>query len=123
MWSGYGPITGEHVVAYRIEYTPQALEHLRRFSTRDQRNVVNSVDRQLQQEPLVSTRNRKPLRPNELASWELRVGHLRVFYDVLTPDTDDRLDNQPTGESTVSILAIGIKKGNRLLIGGEEIEL
>jgi len=33
-------------------------------------------------EPIVETRNRKKLRPNPLAPWELRIGKARVFYDV-----------------------------------------
>lgn len=49
------------------------------------------------------------LRPNPLAPWELRVGTLRVFYDV-----DERAD-------LVNVLAIGVKKGNRLLIDDKEI--
>jgi hypothetical protein len=35
-------------------------------------------------EPLIRTRNRKPLRePNPLGRWELRVGESRVFYRVV----------------------------------------
>ncbi|MBX7233302.1 MAG: hypothetical protein K1X65_02885 [Caldilineales bacterium] len=75
--------------------------------------VLDEVDRQLKHEPTTETRNRKPMRPNPIAPWELRIGALRVFYDVL--------DN--TLEPTVLILAIGIKIHNRLYIGGEEIEL
>lgn len=50
--------------------------------------------------------------PNPIASWELRVGALRVYYDVV---------DQP--EPIVYINAIGIKHRNRILIAGEEIEL
>ena len=62
------------------------------------------------------TRNRKALEePASFgATWELRFGpknSFRVFYDV-NPD-----------EKTVSVLAIGVKEGNRLFIGGEEFEL
>lgn len=32
--------------------------------------------------PLLETRNRNPLRPNETSQWELRIGKYRVFYDV-----------------------------------------
>jgi hypothetical protein len=58
------------------------------------------------------TRNRKPVRPNELAAWELRLGALRVFYDVLTePD------------SVVVIRAIGVKVHNRVFIDNRETSL
>ena len=57
------------------------------------------------------TRHRKLLRENPLADWELRVGRFRVFYDV---DAANRL---------VRVLAVGVKAGNKLLIGGEEVAL
>lgn len=52
------------------------------------------------------------MRPNPLAPWELRVGELRVYYDV---------EEQP--ERLVVVLAIGVKDRNRVMIGGEEFEL
>lgn len=63
-------------------------------------------------EPLRETRNRKQLRPNPIAPWELRVKNTRVFYDVTVDDP-----------GVISVLAIGIKRGNRLNIEGQEIEL
>jgi hypothetical protein len=63
-------------------------------------------------EPLVETRNRKPLRPNPLAPWELRVGALRVLYEV------------PAGNpKVVHVLAVGKKHRNVLRIAGREIKL
>ena len=115
---------------FRIEYMPLAVEHLRQCETRDQRRVVDAVDEQLGHQPNMPTRNRKPLRPNDLATWELRIGELRVFYDVLLPLPIGDVENEqpashgePVNEPTVSILAIGVKRGSRLLIGNEEITL
>lgn len=66
---------------------------------------------QLAHQPTVETRNRKRLRPNPLAPWELRIGNLRVYFSV---------EEEP--ERVVKIRAIGVKKqGNRLFIGGEEV--
>ena len=62
-------------------------------------------------EPTVPTRNRKEMRPNLLAVWELRIEDLRIYYDV---------DEE---ESIVDIRAIGIKEGNQVRIGGEIVEL
>ncbi len=110
-------------MAFIIRYTPLALEHLRSLTARDQSIVVDAVDDQLPEQALVPTRNRKPLRPNELATWELRLGDLRVFYNIET-GTDDAgapIDELPVG--VVVIVAVGIKCGNRLLISGEEFEL
>ncbi len=52
------------------------------------------------------------MRPNPLAPWELRLGELRVYYDV---------EYEP--EPTVYINAVGTKRGNRVVVGGEEIDL
>ena len=62
-------------------------------------------------QPTVVTRNRKPLQPNPLARFELRIGANRVYYEV-----DD-------GRHVVEVRAVGIKERNRVTIGGEEIDL
>ena len=97
---------------YRIEYSPDAEEHLRELSARQQAALLDSVDRLLVHQPTVETRNRKPMRPNPVAPWELRVGTLRVYYDVV----DDP-------EPVVYIRAVGVKERNRIRIGREIIEL
>jgi mRNA-degrading endonuclease RelE of RelBE toxin-antitoxin system len=99
-------------VTYRIEYSPAAEEHLRALTARQQAIVLDAVDRKLSHEPAVETRNRKPMRPNPVAPWELRVGGLRVYYDV---------DNEP--EAVVRILAVGVKERHRVRIGREVIDL
>jgi len=57
------------------------------------------------------SRNRKRLRPNQLAEWELRVDEFRVFYD---------LDAET---AAVKIEAVGHKRGSTLFVHGEEYEL
>ena len=96
---------------FRLELTPEALEDLRQLRAYDQRRVIQSVEEQLQHQPARETRNRKRLRPNELAEWELRVASFRVFYDV---DEENEL---------VKIEAVGYKQGNILFIHGEEYQL
>jgi mRNA-degrading endonuclease RelE of RelBE toxin-antitoxin system len=66
-------------VKFRIKYMPLAMEHLRGLTACQQRIVLDTVDEQLTHEPHVPTRNRKRLRPNKLATWELRIADLRVF--------------------------------------------
>ena len=61
-------------------------------------------------EPLKETRHRKPLRPNPIAPWELRVGQLRVFYEVAGAES-----------GVVRILAVGRKRRNVLVVGDKEI--
>jgi mRNA-degrading endonuclease RelE of RelBE toxin-antitoxin system len=98
-------------VPYRIRFTESAENHFAQLA-RQQAIVVDAVKVQSKNEPLRETRNRKQLRPNPLAPWELRVGLLRVFYEVdgLEPDL-------------VNVLAIGIKKGNQLFVSGKEIRI
>ena len=72
--------------------------------------IVAAVETQLSHEPLVEAHNRKRLRPNPIAPWQLRVRNARLFYDLDKP-------------GVVTILAIGTKRGNRLYIEEKEIEL
>ena len=95
---------------YRIEYSPSAVEHLRALKAGQARAILNSVDEQLQHQPTVETRNRKPMRPNPIAPWELRIGDLRVYYEV------------DAAEGAVRILAVGVKDRNVVRIGKEVFE-
>lgn len=97
---------------YRIEYSADTGEHLRALTARQRSLVFDVVDEQLAHEPGVETRNRKPMRPNPVAPWELRVRELRVYYDIAE-----------VPEPLVSILAVGVKRRDRVLIGGKEFKL
>ena len=96
---------------YEIEYTHGAMEDLKRFRKFDQRQIVDDIDEQLSYEPAQETRNRKRLRPNKVAEFELRIATFRVFYDV---DENQKL---------VKIASVGQKVGNRLFIRGKEYQL
>ncbi|TRZ99325.1 MAG: type II toxin-antitoxin system RelE/ParE family toxin [Nitrospiraceae bacterium] len=85
---------------------------MKALSARQRGVVLQAVERNLLHEPLQETRNRKPLRPNPVAPWELRVGSLRVFYEVAEGEPD-----------VVRVLAVGQKQGNVLRIAGREVEL
>ena len=74
--------------------------------------VFDNVDRRLAHQPNVETRNRKPMRPNPIAPWELRIGILRVYYDI---------EEQPVPR--VTVVAVGKKLRNRVIIGGEKMEI
>ena len=93
----------------QIEFTEDALEDLRFLKKFEQRFLLDAIERQLSADPSIETRNRKPLRPNEVSAWELRVNTFRVFYDI---------------EGTVvRIKAVGWKEHNRLVIRGKEFSL
>jgi len=97
---------------YEIEYSPETEEHFRSLTARQQSIILDTVDQQLTHQPQLETRNRKPMRPNLVAPWELRIGTLRVYYDI-----------EDAPEPKVLIRAIGVKLRNRVRIGREEIEL
>ena len=96
---------------YDIELTPEAREDLKSFRKFERKEIVNEIELRLTYEPAVETRNRKEMRPNEVACWELRVRRFRVFYNVY--------DEQ----SLVTVEAIGFKIGNVLFIRGQRTEL
>jgi hypothetical protein len=101
---------------FSIVYAPITKEHLRTIEAKYFSLIRDAVNEQLSFEPTTQTRNRKPLKRPVLfmATWEIRFGpqnRFRVYYDV---DHQQRL---------VSILAIGYKQGNRVVVGGEEIQL
>lgn len=97
---------------YRIEYAPEAERHFRFLTVRQRAIVQDEVQRHLAYQPNVETRNRKPMRTNPLAPWELRVGEFRIYYEA---------KGKPEG--IVQVLAIGIKLRDKIHIGKEIIKL
>ena len=101
---------------YTIKYAPEVLGHLDAVERKYHRLLRNLIEAQLCFSPEKPTRNRKLLeQPAPFsATWELRGGpdnRFRVFYEIAHDET------------AVWILAIGVKQGNRLLVGKEEIEI
>lgn len=99
-------------MAYAIEIARSVVAQLEALSGAERARVLDGIEKQLAHEPQRETRNRKPLRPNPIAPWELRLGSLRVFYDV-----------SETRQKVVHVLAIGKRVRNVVRIGGQEIEL
>jgi mRNA-degrading endonuclease RelE of RelBE toxin-antitoxin system len=97
---------------YRLDYSPDAHDHLRLLTANQRLIVLGAIVTQLVHQPTVETRNRKPMLPNPIATWELRGGSLRVYYDV-----------EDTPDPVVYINAVGAKERNKTFIGGEEFEL
>lgn len=92
-------------------YSEEARKHLRQMSGRERQTVLDRCEASLQRDPARPTRNLKELRPNPLARYELRLGNLRVFFEI------------EEDAASVIVLAIGRKEGDRLWIGGEEVAL
>ncbi len=101
---------------FTLTFAPEVIDHLDAIERKHHSLIRRTIDEQLSYTPEKETRNRKPLeQPAPFgATWELRCGpgnRFRVFYEV------------EAAEQTVWILAIGVKEGNRLFIGGEEFRL
>lgn len=99
-------------MAYIIEFADCVKQHFKHLNANQRSLVMDGIEKQLFHEPLKETRNRKPLRPNPIAPWELRIGDLRVFYDITSDEPN-----------IVKILAIGYKEGNTLFIAGKAVKL
>jgi mRNA-degrading endonuclease RelE of RelBE toxin-antitoxin system len=96
---------------FEVRITPEALDDLRRLRKHESKRILDEIERQLTVQPALETHNRKRLRPNQVAEWDLRIDRFRVFYDV----------DEPT--QSTKIVAVGYKRGGRLCIRGEEIQL
>lgn len=96
---------------FEIQFTTEARSDIKALRRGDQVSVMAAVESQLTRDANRPTRNRKKLRPNPIANWELRVGEFRVFYNV---DAHARV---------VSVEAIGFKIGNVLFIRNERQSL
>jgi len=101
---------------FELIYPPVIKQHLRFIEAKYYSLIREALETHLQFEPEVETHNRKPLKRPAVfgAKWEIRFGadnRFRAFY---------RVDHD---QQQVIILAIGEKVGNRLFIGGEEVEI
>ncbi len=96
---------------FEIEFTPEAMDDLKALRKHEQVRILDALETQLRHQPTEATRNRKRLRANEVAGWELRIGKFRVFY------------NADEDIFVVSIEAVGFKIGNLLFIRGKKRKL
>jgi mRNA-degrading endonuclease RelE of RelBE toxin-antitoxin system len=77
-------------MAFEIEIALSANLEIRKLKIVEQRRVSDAIEQQLRHEPEKLTRNRKRIDVSVSAAdfdfepplWELRVGEIRVFYDV-----------------------------------------
>ena len=99
-----------------LRYARGVTKHLKAIDATYDSLIRETIEEQLRFEPNVPTKNRKPMRQPApfAAQWEIRFGpgnRFRVLYDI---DEEERV---------VQVVAIGEKAGNRLIVGGEEIDL
>lgn len=96
-----------------MEFTNTALKALANMGKVQRRFVLDGIKTHLiENDPLAVTRNKFPLkRPSPHAERELRLDKWRVFYSVMEDGT------------LVIVNLIGEKRGNKLIIDGEEFEI
>ena len=99
------------MAVYHIAVTEEAKTDLSYYTAFERKIMAAAMRVQLTDSPAMETRNRKRLRDNPVARWELRSGHYRIFYEV-----DETV-------LQVTIVAVGHKDHNRLFIRGQEVQL
>lgn len=95
---------------YVINITEDAWQDLRYFRVYEQRIIVEAIELYLSRDAEIESEHRKQLRPNQLASWEMKTGKYRAFYEIAEPQM-------------VSVVSIGHKDHNELFIRGKKVRL
>src|ERR1051326_4650745 len=97
---------------FKLKYDEEAIDDLKYIEKKYYSLIRKTIEKQLTEEPLVETKNRKPLSHSSLGdAWELRFGRnniFRVIYKVYEENKE------------VLIVMIGIKEGNIFKVKGEE---
>ena len=94
-----------------VAVADSVIQDVRWFGKKKGRKILSVAQERLAKDPHEESRNMKTLRPNPVAERELRLlGKYRVLFNV-----DD--DAQ-----TVTIVLVGEKTGNKLLVQGDEFE-
>ena len=97
------------IMAWSVALKESVVQDLRWFGKKQGRAILQAASAVLADDPGAETRNLKTLRPNPFAQRELRLlGKYRILFN---------LDKQT---ETVTILAVGEKRGNSLLVQGKE---
>ncbi|HEV3144628.1 MAG TPA: hypothetical protein VGZ47_12135 [Gemmataceae bacterium] len=98
-------------MSWKVTIKDSVIDDLRWFGRKQGRKVLKEAEKKLSQNPHEESRNMKTLRPNRVAQRELRLfGKYRILFNV-----DDET-------STVTIVLAGEKRGDILLVQGEEFE-
>jgi mRNA-degrading endonuclease RelE of RelBE toxin-antitoxin system len=97
---------------FKLKYAEVAKDHLMYLSAAENSKVKEGIVERLTSLPDVATRNRFKMRSNAIAPWELRLGDLRVYYEIETGE-----------DPSVNILAIGKKVREQVFIGGKAVDL
>jgi len=68
---------------YEIIFSPEAADDFKKISARERATIKDAIEHHLRYEPGKVSRSRiKPLKEMEYPQYRLRVGEIRVFYDI-----------------------------------------
>lgn len=95
----------------QIDVTEEAKIDLFHYTAFERKTIIKAIRARLTQQSAIETKNRKKLRDNPIANWELRSGKYRIFYEI-----DQR-------GRKVTVVAVGHKEHNILFIRGEEMKI
>ena len=95
---------------YEILFAPEAVQDFKRLSARDRSIVKETIETHLRYEPERMSKSRiKKLRGISRPQYRLRVGEIRVFYDV-TGRAVEVLALIPKSKATAWLQEMGDKK-------------
>src|SRR5437763_17135083 len=96
-------------MAWTVMLKESVLADLRWFGRKGGRLLLDAAVERLSADPLAETRHLKTLRPNPVAERELRLfGKYRVLFNV------------DVAAEVVTIVLVGEKRGESLIVQGEE---
>jgi mRNA-degrading endonuclease RelE of RelBE toxin-antitoxin system len=96
-------------MSWTVVLKPSVTDDLLWFGKKDGRVLLKEAAQRLAADPLAENRNQKKLRPNPVAERELRLfGKYRVLFNI----------NEIGRE--VTIVLVGEKRGDSLIVQGEE---
>jgi mRNA interferase RelE/StbE len=74
---------------YEILFAPQAIDDLKRLHARERATILAKIEGHLRDEPFRTSRSRiKRLRGINQPQYRLRVGDIRIFYDVVEQNVE-----------------------------------
>jgi mRNA-degrading endonuclease RelE of RelBE toxin-antitoxin system len=96
-------------MGWTVTLKDSVIDDLRWFGKKDGHLLLKESEQRLSEDPLLESGNMKTLRPNPVAQRELRLfGKYRLLFNV----------DQEREE--VTIILVGEKRGNSLIVQGEE---
>jgi hypothetical protein len=92
---------------FEIEFISEAVDDLKSFRKFEQRSIFDAIIEQLSHEPVTDTRNRKKLRPNRVAEYELESASF-VFFMMLMKKRK-QLKLKPSVTKKVTVCSYGAR--------------